>query len=485
MDVVIHKSSRLDGTVTVPGSKSYTHRAVAVASLCAGRTVIENPSNSDACAAMIRACRQLGASVVWTDDKSLEVVGTAGRPRVQGGLGEIDMGNSGTAMRIVLSMAGLAAMGGGDGGDGGTPITITGDASLRGRPVKPLLDALRALGVDAAGAVRGGDEYVPVTVGGASGGMGRGGGDGVHNIGVSCAKSSQHLSSLMIGCSFAGRGVEIAVTDSLVSRPYVGITLDVLRAFGLPVEGSEDMMRYRVGGGDGMTTVMGPGRYRVPGDYSQAAFFLAAGCLVDSDIRVAGLDPDDSQGDKVVVDILRRMGAAIVWDDGGDGGGCLRVTGPCKLRGVDVDLVDAPDLFPVLAVVGAHASGKTRLYNMPQIRSKETDRIAVMERELGGCGVRTESGDDEMTVYGGIGLRGGFAPGARDGKKGGGDGKPDPAYALSAAGRGGVTDHRVAMALSLVGLRNGPVLLKNADGIAVSYPDYLHHMERVGMRTHG
>lgn len=457
MDVMIGGSGVLRGVVTVPGSKSYTHRVVAAASLCGGRTIIENPSNSEANCAMIRACEQLGASVRRTGGGGgpggdvIEVTGTGGRPRAAAKT--IDMGNSGTALRIVTSMASLAAA-------ECRPITITGDPSLRGRPMKPLLDALRALGADISGVARGGEEYAPVTVG-AGGGLDGGGAQ------LSCGKSSQYLSSLLIAGCFAGRDVEIDVTGQMVSRPYVEMTLEVLRRFGLAVKSSPDLMRHRISAGGGGGACTGPGTYRIPGDYSQSAFFLAAACLAESDVRVRGLDPGDKQGDRMIVDVLRTMGA-VIEQDGGD----LLVRGPFELRGTDVDLVDAPDLFPVLAVLGAYASGRTRLYNMPQIRSKETDRIAVMERELGRYGVRTESGADEMTVYHGGPVR--PAPGA-----GGGQG----AYVFDAAGEQGVTDHRVAMALSLIGIRSGRALIRDAGGIAVSYPDYLDHMEGIGVRV--
>lgn len=436
MDALIHKATRLAGKVTAPGSKSYTHRAVAAASLYGDDTLIRNPSFSDANMALIDACTQLGASIT-RDGRNLRVSRAGGVPDTES---PINLGNSGTALRIAISLASLAR----------GRLIITGDDSLQNRPTKHLLDALRTLGVDLTGVPRMSngriEEFAPVVInatGRVKGGLAE----------ISCKESSQYLTSLLLIGSSAQDGVEIKVTDMLVSKPYVRMTLDVLRNFGLDIHASDDLMTYRIRPQQARRR---SGTHDIPGDYSQAAFPLAAACLVDSDVRIAGLDPDDEQGDKIVVDTLRRMGAVIDSDESG-----LAVRGPFDLRGVEVDLIDAPDLFPVLSVLGVYAKGSTRLYNMPQIRSKETDRIAVMERELTKYGVRVESEHDEMTVY------------RTD--------LPQRDYVFSAKGDQGVTDHRIAMALSLVGIRSGCALIREAHKIAISYPDYLDDMASIGV----
>jgi len=438
MDALIKKSTNLRGEVTVPGSKSYTHRVIAAASLYGSDTTIRNPSDSDANGKMIEACRQLGASIE-RDGKSLRVKGVSGHPST---VDPIDMGNSGTAMRIVVALSSLA-MG---------KVTITGDPSLQNRPTRPLLDALRGLGVDVAGIVRKDHngviaEYAPISVN-ATGSIAGG------KVQVSCRESSQYLTALLLVSNFADRDVEIEVTDAVVSKPYVRMTLEVLRTFGLRVESSPDLLHYRI---KCRQDYQEPSACSVPGDWSQAAFFLAAACLVPSSVRVRGLDPNDQQGDKVIVDVLRDMGATIT-EDGND----LAVNGPFELQGTDVDLIDAPDLFPVLSVLGVYARGKTRLYNMPQIRSKETDRIAVIQREFEKYGIRAESQEDEMTVC------------HAD--------LPEKEYVFSARGEQGVTDHRVAMALSLIGIRSGRAVIREADKISISYPGYLDDMQKIGVQ---
>lgn len=437
MDALIKKSTNLQGEIRVPGSKSYTHRVIAAASLYGSGTLIKNPSNSKANEAMIRMCKELGAQIEW-DGKNIKVKGVKGQPHTTS---QINVGNSGTAMRIAVSLASLAK----------GKLIITGDPSLQNRPTRPLLDALRGLGVDVTGVVRKDrngdiDEYAPIIVnakGPFTGGK----------VEISCKESSQYLTSLLLVSNFAKNDVEIKITDTISSKPYVKMTLEVLRKFGLDVDVSEDFMSYKI---KSQQDYDKSDVYDISGDYSQAAFPLAAACLTASNVRVKGLNPNDEQGDKIIVDILRKMGA-VIEEDGDD----LVVKGPFDLHGIEVNLIDAPDLFPVLSVLGVYAKGRMRLYNMPQIRSKETDRIAVIERELTKYGVRVESKHDEMTVY------------QAD--------LPEKEYVFSAKGDQGVSDHRVAMALSLIGIRSGCSVIKEADKIGISYPDYLDDMAGIGV----
>ena len=431
MDALFYPS-KLSGSVRVPGSKSYTHRVVMAAALYGGDVTIKNPSNSDANRAMIRLCQQFGATVRW-NGSDLCVHGVGGRPT---GGGTINVGNSGTAFRISISFAALAD----------NDSIITGDPSLQSRPAGPLLTALTKLGADIRGTDRDGIICAPIYI--KSNGDLDGG-----STQISCVESSQYLTSLLLVANFAKRDVKIQVTDRLVSRPYVRMTLEVLCNFGIKVDVINEMY-YVIQSRQSYTC---PSSYVIPGDYSQAAFFLAAACLVESDVRVQGLNPQDQQGDKRIVDILREMGA-VIDQDGSD----LIVRGPFDLNGISIDLVDTPDLFPVLAVLGIYARGRTRLYNMPQIRTKETDRIFVMMRELSNCGVNVESKSDEMTIYH-------TDINVRD-------------HVFSAKGVEGVTDHRIAMALSLIGIRSGTVLIRAAEKIAISYPGYIDDMQRIGAR---
>ena len=444
-DALVRAPDGLRGTVTAPGSKSYTHRALAAATLYGGDVEIANASDSDANAAMAGACRALGARID-AGARSFRIRGLGGRP--PSASCTVSVGNSGTALRIVVAMAALSS----------GRVTVTGDASLRTRPTGALVGALRSLGAEADGArrddARGRPEvYAPITAGGGIAGG---------TVAVEAGESSQHVSALLIASGLASADTAIEVRGPLVSRPYVEMTVETLGAFGIEVDAGRAAGAFRIESGQAPSP---PAEYRVPGDYSQAAFFLAAACLADSDVTVRGLDPRDRQGDRAVVGLLRRMGAEV---EERAGGAELRVRGPFELGGIEADLSDTPDLFPAMAVLGAHASGPTRLYGMPQIRAKETDRIAVMERELGRHGVRTESGRDEMTVHGGL-----------SGGRGGGGG---PRYDFGADGGRGVSDHRVAMALSLAGLARGSpgAVVRDAGSVSISYPSYFGELRRLG-----
>ena len=432
MDVLVSGAGGMRGEVTPPPSKSYTHRAIAAASL-SDRTVIRNPSLSEANTDMRRACEQMGAGIATTEDGGYDVRGFGCREPS----GRVWVGNSGTALRLAVSLAGVV---------GGTRV-IDGDASLRRRPTGALIRALNALGGDARGTPGGGEEYAPITV---TGGRLSGG-----SVEIDGTKSSQYISSLLLASPLADSDVEIRIAGDVVSRPYIEMTRRVMGSFGVSVD-SPDGRRYRVPSGQRYAS---PGAYEIPPDYSQAAFFLAAACLVESDVTVRGLVPDNAQADERIVQILSDMGAVIEGE-----GDRLRVRGPFELAGAEIDLRESPDLFPVLAVLGAYAEGSTRLHNMPQIRYKETDRVAVVSRELRKYGVRVDdAAEDEMTVY------------HAD--------MPERRYDFDARGGHGVTDHRVAMALSLVGIRSGSAVIRDAGRIGISYPDYLEHLGSVGVKS--
>ena len=431
------KSENLHGIVKVPGSKSYTHRVIAAAALD-DFTLIKNPSNSDANNAMIAACRKLGADI-QKKGGHLEVTGFKNHPRTPNN--EIHVGNSGTALRLSIALASLA----------GGHIKIDGDASLRNRPTKPLLDALRSLCVDILGERRldsngKENEYAPIEINASAINAGK--------IFVDGTESSQYLSSLLLVAPFAKSDVKIEVTGEIVSKPYIRMTLEVMRRFGIKVDVT-DHRHYHIKTGQ---KYVSPPVYEIPGDYSQAAFFLAAACLVKSDVTVQGLSKDDEQGDRQIVTILRKMGAKI--EETKDG---YRVKGPFSLKAIDVDLIDSPDLFPVLAVLGIYAEGKMKLHNMPQIRTKETDRIAVIEREFKKYGIKVESDKREMTVY------------HTD--------LPEQEYIFNADGGKGVTDHRIAMAFSLIGIHSGCAIIKEANSVRFSYPEYFDHLHQIGVET--
>lgn len=433
MDILVNKPKVLRGEITPPPSKSFTHRVLAAASLTE-HTLIKNPSHSEANEAMKNACNQLGAEIIVTPNGDYDVKGFGSRAPSN----EIWVGNSGTALRLSIALATLVP----------GKRTIDGDASLRQRPTKPLIDALNNLGCNVQGTpIHGEESYAPVDVigGTLSGGKTK----------IIGTKSSQYLSSLLLVSPFSKSDIDIEVTGDVVSKPYIDMTIQVLEQFGIKVDHPDDR-HYHITSGQQYKS---PGVYQIPSDYSQAAFFLVAACLVNSDITVKGLSPNDNQADKQIIEVLTNMGAKIE-KQGND----LRVRGPFDLEGIEVDLMKAPDLFPVLSVLGIYAKGSMRLYNMPQIRFKETDRIAVIAREFKKYGIKVDAdAQDEMTIY------------HKD--------MPEQNYDFSAKGDHGVTDHRVAMALSLIGIRSGCSIIREADRVSISYPNYFEHLEQVGVKT--
>jgi 3-phosphoshikimate 1-carboxyvinyltransferase len=415
---LVAEQSALRGTVEIPASKSHTIRAVAIASLADGVSEIINPLVSEDSDAAVAACRALGARV--EQGERWVVTGTGGRVSTPEDV--VNMMNSGTSTRMALGMASL-----------GTGYAVfTGDASLRTRPMGSLLEALARLGATAFSTR--GDGRLPAVVRGPI----RGGETAVEGT------TSQYVSSLLICTPLAERDTQISVAN-LRERPYVEMTMRWL---------DSQRIRY-LNDNFEMFVVEGRQAYHpfvrsVPGDFSSATFFLCAAAITDSDLTLVGLDMEDVQGDKRVVDMLRAMGARITVQETG-----LRVQGG-DLRGTELDLNDTPDALPSLAVVGCCARGETRLVNVPQARIKETDRIAALRQELGKMGADVEELPD------GLILRRSSLRGAR------------------VDGRG---DHRVVMALALAGLvAQGTTRVTTAEAIRVTFPNYVELMAQSGAR---
>lgn len=417
---LVSGQSRLRGSVLIPASKSHTIRAVAVAALAGGHSVIRNPLLSGDSEAAVRCYRALGAAIDTSDSTAWNVAGVGGRIVPPGET--IDVLNSGTTLRIAMGSAALAAP--------GDVTTFTGDAQIQTRPVGPLLEALRDLGAECVSLK--GNGKVPVRVGGQL----KGGRTSIE------AKTSQYVTSLLMCAPLAVGDTEIDVT--LLNEPgYVQMTLDWLDKQGIAYE-NDRMRRFRIQGGQSYRAYDLP----VPADFSSATFFLCAGALFADAIRLEGLDFADSQPDKAVVDYLRAMGADVAID-----ANAITVRA-AALQGVEIDMNATPDALPAMAVVGAYAEGTTRLVNVPQARMKETDRIACMAQELAKMGAQVEELPDGLVVH---------------------------HSKLKAAHLDGRGDHRIVMALSLAAMGLGaPCTIDTAEAIAVTFPDFVDLMRSVG-----
>ncbi len=422
MKLTVQKSA-LKGTVPMPGSKSHTIRGVAIASLASGESVLREPLLSGDTSSAVTCYRALGADIDTSDAAAWRVKGTGGKivPPAEA----IDIGNSGTTLRVAAGSAALS--------DGSAAIVLTGDRQIQSRPIDPLLGSLSDLGATAISVK--GNGMAPISVKGTLAG-GR--------TSIECV-TSQYLSSLLLAAPLAANDTEIEIT--LLNEPdYVQMTLDWMDK--QRMEYTNDNLRYfKVKGGQSYK----PFDLPIPADFSSATFFLCAGAMLDADLTLTGLDFTDSQPDKAVADFLKEMGADIIVD-----GHTARVR-RSALKGIDIDMNRTPDALPAMAVVGAFAEGTTRLLNVPQARKKETDRIACMAEELGKLGVKTEELPDGLVVH--------HAP------------KISPAVV------NGHHDHRIVMAMSLALMAGeAPGTIETAEAMSVTFPTFVELMTALGAR---
>ncbi|MFN7954886.1 MAG: 3-phosphoshikimate 1-carboxyvinyltransferase [bacterium] len=430
--VCVEAGAELRGELQAPPSKSYTHRALMVAGLATGG-IVDAPLLSADTAATAAVWEALGATVTYdAERRQAHVFGFDGRPRPRDP--DLYVHEAGTLFRFVLPGLALAE---------GT-FTLAGNDSFNRRANDVIVRPLRDLGIDVTG--QGETHRAPVTV--------HGTGRIVPGVAhVPGGKSSQAVSGLLLWLPLAtaasGEGEgrtasEIVIDGTPVSGPYVDMTIEVLEWGGIAVE-TLSAAHWRVPSDQRYR--LRSSSYRVPGDYSSAAFLLAAACLVPSDVWVRGLR-DDQQGDRKIVTILRDMGAAIERD--GDG---FRVRGPARLRGIEIDCAATPDLVPILAALGCHATGRTVLANLLHLRNKESDRIAAPVTELGKLGGRLTANDDSIVIEGSA-LTGGVVD--------------------------SWNDHRMAMSLAVAGLPAGGVEIEGAESVLKSYPTFFDDLSALG-----
>ncbi|MCF7861597.1 3-phosphoshikimate 1-carboxyvinyltransferase [Candidatus Woesearchaeota archaeon] len=418
MRIISNKTKRLDGDVTIPASKSHTIRALLFATLADGESVIKNPLNSSDAMSCKSACQMLGAKIDQRSDEVWVIEGIAGNPKVPDDI--IDVGNSGTTLRLCSGMAALC--------DGTT--TLTGDHQIRKRPILPLLESLNNLGAECYTAH--GNSSPPIVIKGKL----KGGHTEVEGI------TSQYLSSLLANTPFAEQDSHI-VPKNLHEKPYVEMTLSWLDKLGLKYK-RDGYKEFHIEGGQKLNGF----KQQVPGDFSSATFPLVAASMINSEVRLYGLDINDSQGDKKVIEYLKEMGSDIQVNTK-----YIEVRGG-NLKGGEFDLNDTPDALPAMAVAGCAASGTTRLINVPQARIKETDRITTMTTELSKMGANVSELEDGM-VIGCSKLRGTVVE-SHD-------------------------DHRIAMAMSLAGMiADGQTIVNEAECINVTFPNYIELMKKLG-----
>lgn len=410
-------ASNVEGSVLASPSKSYTHRAMTLALLADGESVLRRPLLGEDTLATLEAVKAFGAIV--TNGEELRIVGGALKCPDD----VIDARNSGTTIRLMAGVASLLPC----------VTVLTGDESVRRRPMQPLIDALAMMGVRCESTR--GNGLAPLIVKGPNKGA---------RTEIRGDVSSQFISSLLISSALKEVDTEIVLTTPLKSRPYVDITMEMMTRFGAACRATGQ--GFLVQGGQRYR----PRDYTVPGDFSSAAFPLAAGALTGK-VTVWNLDPQDAQGDRAFLDILRSLGAEVEWK--GDSLTCSSA----ELSATDIDLGDAPDLFPMAAVMCAYAKGESRIYNASHVRLKESDRIAATALFLKDMGADIVETEDGCVVRGGRPLHGT---------------KVDA-----------FNDHRILMAAAVAGLKaSGETVISDGDCHRISYPGFVSDMRSLGAK---
>lgn len=410
----------VDAEVAVPGSKSVTNRALLVAALADGVSTIENPLFADDPYYLLESLARLGFEVL-ADMEAGEVSVRGLGGRVPRGDVEVFVGNAGTVARFLPPALAL----------GPGPYRVDGVPRMRERPIRDLVDAMRALGAPVDYADEEGRFPIVVRGGGLSGGrtIVRGGG------------SSQFISGLLMAAPYARRAVELEV-EGRESWPYVGITLDVMRRFGAEVEAASGLGQLAVARGHYRAR-----RFRVEPDASAASYFLALAAVTGGRVRVPGLGSRSPQGDLRFAEVLGRMGCAVeVGEDH------VEVRGPGRLRGVEVDMGSFSDTMMTLAAIAPFASSPTTISNVGHTRHQETDRISAVATELSRLGVRVEEREDGLRIV------------------------PGPLRPAAVETYG---DHRMAMAFAVAGLAApGPtVAVKDPGCVTKTFPGYFRTLE--------
>lgn len=415
------KKSSLKGEITVPPSKSHSLRAILFGALGKGKTVIKNYLASPDAAAMIEACRLLGAEIKM-DPHTIEIMGINGR--IEQAEDVVNAGNSGIVLRMIAAVSSLAKK----------PIIITGDHSIRHqRPMEPLMHGLRQLGVTAISTKD--DGFAPIII------------QGPLHPGTTTinGEDSQPVSSLLITSIFAPGPVEINVINP-GEKPWIKLTLDWLDKLGIPYE-ERQLEWFRMPGNchyEGF-------HYEVPGDFSSAAFPIAAALATNSELLLHNIDMADCQGDKEMINVFLKMGAKIDIDDRKK---TLHVKKGGTLNGIDVDINNFVDAITILAVVACFSKGETRIRNAAVAQNKECNRIKCIASELRKMGALITEHEDGLTIK---------------------------SSELNGAAVHSHLDHRMVMSLTVAGLAaQGTTKIDNVECVSKTFPSFARDFKQIG-----
>ncbi len=416
---------RVNGEVNLPGSKSVSNRALLLAALAKGTTRLTNLLDSDDIRHMLNALTLLGVEFTLSQDKTVCEVQGLGHAFNRDAAVELFLGNAGTAMR---PLAAALCLGKGE-------FVLTGEPRMKERPIGHLVNALREAGADIEYLEN--ENYPPLKI------IGSGLKSGTVSIDGSI--SSQFLTAFLMSAPLAEGEVRIKIEGELVSKPYIDITLHIMKQFGVTVI-NNDYAEFVIPTGQ---SYMSPGDFLVEGDASSASYFLAAAAIKGGEIKVTGIGKDSIQGDIQFADALEKMGAEIEW-------GSDYVISRCgALKAVDMDFNHIPDAAMTIATTALFAEGTTAIRNVYNWRVKETDRLSAMATELRKVGAEVEEGEDYIIIT--------------------------PVKSLKHAEIDTYDDHRMAMCFSLVALSDTPVTINDPGCTSKTFPDYFKKLEALSV----
>lgn len=417
MDKYVSAGS-IRGTITPPSSKSYAQRAIALALLAEGRTTLRNLEFCKDTRSALRCIEALGAKVEFIDDSTLSIEGGL-KPQSN----VLHVGESGLATRLFTPIASLNP----------TPLTIEGEGTLLYRPMTMMVEPLRQLGVQ----VRDGGGFLPIEVQGP-----------IHGgeITVDGSVSSQFITGLLLALPLAQEDTTLHVT-SPVSTPYIDMTIDTARRFGVEIMHNEgDYTQFFIEGGQQYT----PTDLAIEGDWSGAASMLVAGAIA-GEVTIKNISTLSKQADTAICRALERAGAGLIIEQDS-----ITVS-KRNLRGFEFDATNAPDLFPALAALAAAAEGESVIIGTDRLRHKESDRAETIRREYEKLGIEVDISEKNI-----MRIRGG---------------EIQPATTFSH------NDHRIAMSLAVSALRcQGEVKIENAECVEKSYPTFFEDLESITIR---
>lgn len=412
--IEIQPVEKISGTVTVPGSKSYTNRALLVAALADGVSHLEKPLVSDDTKYMIRALKGFGIEV-GEEPNAFIVSGKAGKliaPEE-----EIFVGNAGTAMRFLTTFSALVK----------GKVHLDGDERMRERPLADLLKCLGQMGIKAIPVNQNGCPPIEIEGEGVPGG----------EVTLLGNKSSQYLTSLLLSAPYFKNDTSIFIEGDLTSKSYADITLDIMQTFGVTAE-NDSYEKFSVQAGQ----VYEPQTYMIEGDWSSASYFLAAAAVTGGNITLSGVYPNSVQGDAQFPAVLEKMGCKVKKN-----ADSLQLIGN-SLKGITINMNNMPDAVQTLAVIALFAKGQTVIEGIGNLRIKETNRIEALANELGRLGAEVEAGEDFLII-----------------KPGEYQGAEIETY----------NDHRMAMSFAVAGLKIPGVKIKNPKCVEKSFPKFFSH----------